>query len=93
VDGYEALVLASRARKGDGGGEGDGRAFLAWLAREEHVALADGADELGETLPLDDAEALYERLLESDAVDDVFVSERELARLLARFRAWRRRAV
>ncbi len=67
------------------------RAFLAWLAREEHIALAspEGADvdALAGSLPMKDAGALYEMLLESDVVDDVFVSERELVTALERFLA------
>jgi hypothetical protein len=35
---------------------------------------------------------LYEQLLDSESVDDVFVSERELSRLLARFKAWSTRS-
>ncbi len=84
---YENEVRASRKRGADAGDE---RQLLDWLAREEHIALAEGDDDLDElvaALPMDDASALYEMLLESDAVDDVFVSERELATLLARFRA------
>ena len=67
----------------------DGSSFLAWLAREEHIVCAEDADvaELGAAAPLDDATSLYEMLLESDTIDDVFVSERELASRLARFRA------
>ena len=81
LEAYEADVLASRAR----GKDLDGNAFVAWLALEEHVALGDSgafAD-----LPLDDAPRLYEMLFESDGIEEVFVSERELARLLARFKA------
>jgi hypothetical protein len=83
---YEAAVLAARRTNGDP----DPDAFVRWLAREEHIALAGEA--AFTELPLDDAEALYEQLLENDAVDDVFVSERELARLLTRFRAWSSKA-
>lgn len=79
-----------RADRG-GGGESRGAAFLAWLVREEHVALAGDASALGAALPMEDAPALYELLLESDAVEDVFVSETELTALLARFRARSRR--
>ncbi|MBX3214146.1 MAG: hypothetical protein KF850_19080 [Labilithrix sp.] len=85
---YEADVLASRTRRADAE---DGAAFLAWLAREEHVALtaddAEAVEALGAALPMRDAPALYELLLESDAVEDVFISERELASLLTRFEA------
>jgi hypothetical protein len=81
---YEAEVRANQRKGVD---EGDGDAFLSWLVREEHIALAEDAGALGTTLPMDDASALYEMLLESDAVEDVFVSETELTALLARFRA------
>lgn len=68
-----------------------GARFVRWLAREEHVALAsdDGAaaDALGASLTLADAAAVYEALLDSDAISEVFVSETELTTLLARFRA------
>ncbi len=80
---HEGGVKAVRqGRVGAGGAE-----FLDWLAEEEHVALGDEAEELGAALPMDDPVGLYEMLLESDAVDDVFVSERELAGLLSRYRA------
>jgi len=79
---YEAAVLAARREPPDP----DPDAFVRWLAREEHVALADEAT--FEDLPLDNPEALYEQLLESDGIDEVFVSERELSRLLTRYRAW-----
>jgi hypothetical protein len=82
---HDAEVLGDR-RKG-AGQEPDGQAFVAWLAREEHIALASPAGDVGQDLPLDDASAVYERLFDSDAVEDVFVSERELATLLARYRA------
>jgi hypothetical protein len=64
-----------------------GDAFVKWLAREEHVELSANAS--FEDLPMDDAEQLYELLLESAGVVDVFLSERELARLLERFKARR----
>ena len=80
---YEVEVEATRRKQGDD----DGRAFLAWLVREEHIALATGGGALGAELPMQDAGALYEMLLESDEVDDVFVSERELTSLLARYNA------
>lgn len=83
VAGHEAGVRASREGRVEPGGGG----FLEWLAGEEHVALGDDVEELAAALPMDDAVALYEILLESDAVDDVFVSERELALLLSRYRA------
>lgn len=65
----------------------DGAAMLEWLAREEHIALAGDAGELGATLAMNDASALYGQLLDSDAVEDVFISESELRALLARFQA------
>jgi hypothetical protein len=79
---YEAGVHAWRRGSPD-----DGAAFVAWLVREEYLALANSGDTLGGALPMDDVVALYEMLLDSDAVDDVFVSEREVTSLLARFRA------
>ena len=90
LSGYEAEVRASR-KKG-GGDDDDGAALLDWLAREEAIALSGPARTLvDEGLRTDDVPALYEQLLESDVVDDVFVSERELGWLLARFRARRHR--
>jgi hypothetical protein len=85
---YEAYVKASR----EGGSEFSGAAFLAWLAREEHIAPGDHIDQLAASLSLDDPATLYETLLESDAIDDIFVSEREVLSLLARFRAILERA-
>lgn len=85
LTGYEAEVRATR----EADDEDAAAAFLDWLAREEHVALGGDVSELAAELPMDDASALYEMLLESDDVDDVFVSESELAALLARFRARR----
>lgn len=85
---YEADVQASRTRRAD---DEDGAVFLAWLAWEEHIVLtaddAGAVQALGAALPMGDAPALYELLLESEAVEDVFVSERELASLLTRFAA------
>jgi hypothetical protein len=81
LEAYEADVIAARAERR----VVDARAFVAWLALEEHVAVADLA--AFADWPLDDAARFYEMLLDSDAVEDVFVSERELTRLLARFRA------
>lgn len=78
---YESQVEAMR----DSGGERDGAAFVRWLAREELIVARPDAFE---DLPLDDAARAYELLLDDDAVEDIFLSERELARLLARFRAW-----
>lgn len=78
---YESHVEAMR----DSGGERDGAAFIRWLAREELIVARPDAFE---DLPLDDATRAYERLLDDDAVEDIFLSERELARLLARFRGW-----
>lgn len=80
---YEADVRASRTRNEDD----DGVSFVQWLAREELIALAADAAAIGEPLRMDDASALYEQLLDSEAVEDVFFSERELGWLLARFRA------
>lgn len=80
LDGYEADVAASRTKA-----ELDGDDFVAWLAREELVAL-DGGGSFAE-LPMDDPERLYELLLDDARVADVFLSERELARALERFRA------
>ena len=81
---YEEDVRESRKRKGEAD---DLDRFLAWLAREEHVALAEGAAPFAEPVASADATALYERLLDSDAIADLFISERELATLLGRFRA------
>lgn len=78
---FEADVKESRRKRDD-----DAASYVAWLAREEHLALETGVA-LPEELSLDDASALYEALLDSDAVADVFVSEREHASLLQRFRA------
>ena len=83
---YEADVRARRQKRSD---EDDGVAFVDWLAREEQIALATDAAAIGPALPMDDAPALYERLLESEGVDEVFISERELGWLLSRFRAGR----
>ncbi len=85
---YEADVKASR----EGKNEFSGAAFLAWLAREEHIAAGDHIDQLAASLSLEDPATLYETLLESDAIDDIFVSEREILSLLARFRAIHERA-
>lgn len=83
---YEADVRAYRQKQND---DDDGVAFLDWLAREQLVALAVDSAAIGTTLPMDDGPALYERLLESEGVEDVFISERELGSLLSRFRARR----
>lgn len=83
---YEAEVRADREGR-SARHEEDGTAFLDWLAREEHIALAGEAGELGATLPMNDASALYAQLLESEDVEDVFISESELEALLARFHA------
>lgn len=80
LDGYEAGVKKARRA-----GTVDAAAFVAWLVDEELVALA--GDAFDADVPMDDATALYEHLIESDAIDDVFVSERELSTLLVRFRA------
>lgn len=76
---YEADVRATRRARDE-----DPRGFLSWLAHEEHIVLAG---EPPSDLPMDDPAALYELLLECDAIEDVFVSERELTSLLGRYRA------
>lgn len=85
---HEADVLEARRAPERGTSP---HAFLAWLAREEHIALASPAgpdvDTLAGALPMKDAGALYEMLLDSEAVDDVFLSERELVTALERFLA------
>lgn len=81
LDTYEADVTKTR----DEGDDLDSEAFVAWLAREELVEVEDGADFAD--LPMDDAERLYELLLDHEDVAEVFVSEREIARLLGRFLA------
>ena len=78
---YEADVRASRKAH-----DQSVERFLAWLARDEQIELVSPAV-LPEGLSLDEAPALYEALLESDAVADVFVSERELSSLVGRFRS------
>jgi hypothetical protein len=84
LEAYEADVLATRRA----GHEPDARTFVEWLAREEHVALpSERAAGAFDEIPMEDAAQLYEILLESDDIEDLFVSERELTRLLARFRA------
>lgn len=90
---YERQVRRTRDRRASGddeAGEPEAATFLAWLAREEDIALSDDAGsvaELAAALPMDDAPALYEMLLDNDAVDDVFFSERQLASALERFLA------
>lgn len=82
---HEREVLAHRKTR-----TADARSFLDWLVREEHVALAEdepGVEALAASLPMQDASSLYEALLGSDAVEDVFVSGSELASLLGRFAA------
>lgn len=79
---YEEGVRATRSGERDAGLEG----FLAFLVADGHLALAAG-EAIDEEVALDDPSGLYELLLESDAVDDVFVSERELTALLESFRA------
>src|SRR5262249_3538729 len=79
---YEKDVVATR----DAGLNLDGEAFVAWLVREEALALGGPPGEFAD-LPLEDASSTYERLLDSDTVEDLFVSERELIRLLQRFLA------
>ena len=94
LEGYERDIVDARARRAHGidAEDGDarlGQELLEWLAREEQIALASGANlaSLGASLPLNDASALYELLLESDDVEDVFVSETEFSALLDRFRS------
>jgi hypothetical protein len=92
---YEAEVREDRVlpsiRRSAPAEANAGARFVRWLAREEHLVLAsdDGpdADALGASLTLADAPAVYEALLDSDAIGEVFVSETELTTLLARFRA------
>jgi hypothetical protein len=91
---YEAEVREDRALPSIRRPSADANAgarFVRWLAREEHLALASQEDEavdaLGGSLALADASAVYEALLDSEAIDEVFVSETELTTLLARFRA------
>lgn len=78
---YEADVFDGR----DNPDDIDGDAFVAWLVREEGIALQRDQD--FSTLPLDDAATVYETLLDAESVDDIFVSERELARMLGKFTA------
>jgi hypothetical protein len=85
LSGYEAEVRAHREKREDD--VDDGVAFLEWLAREELIVLAAGAAAIGASLPMCAGPALYERLLDSEAVEDVFVSERELGWLRSRFLA------
>lgn len=82
LEGYEEDVSTMREAKVDL----DGDAFVDWLVREELVELGRGRADFSD-LPLDDAERTYELILDNDVVEDVFVSERELARLLERFLA------
>lgn len=82
LEGYEDDVSAMREAKVDL----DGDAFVDWLVREELVELGRGRADFSD-LPLDDPERAYELILDNDVVEDVFVSERELARLLERFLA------
>jgi len=78
---YEADVSATRKAH-----DQSVERFLTWLERDEQIELVSPTV-LPEGLSLADGPALYEALLESDAVADVFVSERELASFLGRFRA------
>jgi hypothetical protein len=91
---YELAVAEAREalKKNEPSDATSGARFFAWLADEEQIAVAEGTSAetiaaLATTLPMEDASALYEMLLESDFVDDVFVSETELEALLTRFRA------
>jgi hypothetical protein len=91
---HEESVLADRSYDGgEGAGEGDARdgevaRFLAQLAADEKVLLSPGkSDELEELEALaDDPEQLYERLLDSPAVEEVFLGEREFLGAFRRFR-------
>lgn len=83
---YEAEVCAYRPPAND---DDEGGVFLAWLEREDQLALAMAAADVGRGLPMEDGRAMYEQILEHEGVEDVFLSERELAQWLARFRARR----
>lgn len=89
LESAEADVRAERERGTVREGPAEAKAFVAWLAAEGEVEPAGDPEvaRLAETLPMDDHEALYEALLESDAIEDVFASESEMKSLLARFRA------
>lgn len=92
LEAYEAEVTEERAVPASLKAEGAELAgrLLAWLAREEAIALGEDAASvasLAAELPMEDPAALYEKLLESDAVEDVFVSETETKSLVDRFRA------
>ena len=67
-----------------------GAEFLAWLVREEHLALLGDAAGLAAFLPLENAETAYEQILESEDVDDIFVSESEFRALLKQWLARKR---
>lgn len=81
LDDYEAWVDGVR------GTELDGDGLVKRLAQEELIVVGETASDHFAELPLDDAARTYEALLEDDAIEDIFVSERELSRLLSRFRA------
>jgi hypothetical protein len=65
----------------------EGRELLAWLQREGHIVIDGDVGALAGSLPVDDARAAYETLLESDEVAEVFVSESEFEGLFARFKS------
>lgn len=89
---YEAAVLR-RAQDGDGDeddvpGSNHLAEFLAWLVELEMLSLAcPNTAELARQIELDDDSLdLYESLLESPAVDEIFASEEEFAALLKQYR-------
>lgn len=84
LEDYEQEIRTSRKEMREPKSED----LIAWLAREEYVLLAatDTAMSFAD-LPLNDVPELYEQLLDHASIDDVFVSERELSRLLTRFKA------
>lgn len=81
LEAYEAEVAESR----ESPPESESDAFVSSLAHEKLIEVRVGAT--FDELPLDDAARVYELLLDHEDVEDIFVSERELTRLLARFRA------
>lgn len=81
LEAYEAEVAESR----ESPPESESDAFVSSLAHEKLIEVRAGAT--FDELPLDDAARVYELLLDHEDVEDIFVSERELTRLLARFRA------
>ncbi len=62
--------------------------FLESLVAEEQLSLTASARELGHLAPqLNDPGELYETLLESPLVDEVFLSESQFVRSLAKYRS------